>query len=302
MFMVTLLFKIQSVLLLQGRLCMSLYGHFCQKDKLMLLLKGKPVIGVIGGSGLCHLPGLSNLKTIEIKTCYGKPSERITIGELSGGYIAFLPRHGKNHTIPPHKVPYKANLMAMKLIGVRHIIATCVVGSLRKEIQPGTFVIPDQFINLTWGRDDTYKIDRQFVHLPMAKPYCSHIRDIISRELKIMQVVYNSSGTVVVIQGPRFSTIAESKMFTLCGGDIVNMTQYPECYFAHELGLCYGAIASVTDYDVGVPSEISMKQESMKRVLDIFHRNTVITISLIKKLASLFQEIVNCNCATGKSE
>lgn len=187
--------------------------------------------------------------------------------------------------------------MALKSLGIRHVIGTCVAGSLQKEIEPGTFIVPNQFINFTWGRDDTYDIDQELVHLSMARPYCEHIRTIIIHELKSMKVNYREKGIIVVIQGPRFSTIAESKMFALWGGDIVNMTQYPECYFARELGLCYGVIASVTDYDVGVPSTISMQLELMDKALTIFHQNTAIIVSLIEKLAGLACEIVNCNCA-----
>lgn len=235
-----------------------------------------------------------------METPYGKPSGPISIGELCGGRIAFLPRHGEKHTIPPHKVPYKANLAALKSVGVRHVIGTCVIGSLRKEIEPGAFVVLDQFINLTWGRDDTHEIDRELIHLPMARPYCEHVREIVARELKAMEVVCHTKSTVVVIQGPRFSTIAESKMFALWGGDVVNMTQYPECYFARELGLYYGAVASVTDYDVGVPSAVSMQPESIEKVLAIFRRNTATTVSLIGKLAGLSREIAGCNCAANR--
>lgn len=237
---------------------------------------------------------------VGMNTPYGKPSWLISLGELCGERIAFLPRHRFDHTIPPHKVPYKANLAALKSLGVCHVIATCVVGSLRKEIEPGAFVIPDQFINLTWGRDDTFEIDRKLIHLPMAQPYCEHVRSIIIRELKAMEVRCQATGTVVVIQGPRFSTIAESKMYALWGGDIVNMTQYPECYFARELGLCYATIATVTDYDVGVPNAISMQPESMEAVLEIFRRNTAITISLLEKLMGFVKEIARCNCATNR--
>lgn len=266
----------------------------------MLSIGENPLIGVIGGSGLCELPELTIVETIETETPYGKPSAPIVVGELCRRCIAFLPRHGREHTISPHKVPYKANLAALKSVGVQQVIGTCVVGSLRKEIEPGSFVVPDQFINLTWGRDDTHEIDREFIHLPMAQPYCEHIRELIIRELKAMEVVQHTEGTVVVIQGPRFSTIAESKMFALWGGDVVNMTQYPECYFARELGLCYGAVASVTDYDVGVPSAVSMQPESMEKVLAIFRRNTAITVSLIGKLAGLSKEIADCNCAANR--
>jgi 5'-methylthioadenosine phosphorylase len=260
---------------------------------------GKPLLGVIGGSGLCQLPKLSVSESVDIETLYGKPSAPVVIGEMCGGRIAFLPRHGSEHTIPPHKVPYKANLWALKSIGVQHVIATCVVGSLRKEIEPGMFVVPDQFINFTWGRDDTYGSDHQLVHLQMAEPYCEHVRSIIIREIEAMGARIRSSGTVVVIQGPRFSTIAESKMFALWGGDIVNMTQYPECYFARELGLCYGVMATVTDYDVGVPSPISMRTDSMDAVLAVFRRNTEATISLVERLV-VSEDITDCACAKNR--
>lgn len=243
------------------------------------------------------MPGLSVSENIEIETLYGRPSGPVSVGELCGGRVAFLPRHGKEHTIPPHKVPYKANLAALKSLGVQHVIGTCVVGSLREKIKPGTFLVPDQFINLTWGRDDTYEIDRKLIHLPMAHPYCEHVRSVIVREIILMEVDCQTTGTVVVIQGPRFSTIAESKMYALWGGDVVNMSQYPECYFARELGLCYGVIATVTDFDVGVPSVVSMQPEFMETVLAIFRRNTATTVSLIGKLASFANEIVSCNCS-----
>lgn len=279
---------------------MSSSGLFCQENKQTPSAEEKPLIGVIGGSGLCTLPGLIVSENVETETPYGKPSGPISVGELCGGRIAFLPRHGTKHTIPPHKVPYKANLAALKSLGVGHVIGTCVVGSLRKEIKPGAFVVPDQFINLTWNRDDTFEVDSQLVHLPMARPYCEHLRIVIARELRAIKVRCQSTGTVVVIQGPRFSTIAESKMYALWGGDIVNMTQYPECCFARELGLCYGAVASVTDYDVGVPSAVSMQPESMETVLAIFRRNTTTTVSLLGRLAGFVAEITNCNCAANR--
>jgi len=279
---------------------MSSSGISYLKNKQNPSAKDRSLIGVIGGSGLYVLPGLTISEIVETETLYGKPSGPISVGELCGERIAFLPRHGSKHAIPPHKVPYKANLAAMKSLGVRHVIGTCVVSSLRKEIEPGTFVVPNQFINFTWGRDDTFEVDHQLVHLPMAQPYCEQMQGIVNRELKTMGVSYRATGTVIVIQGPRFSTIAESKMFALWGGDVVNMTQYPECYFAHELGLCYGAVATVTDYDVGIPSAISMQAESIEIVLAIFRRNTSATVTLLEKLSVAAEEITKCNCATDR--
>lgn len=232
-----------------------------------------------------------------MKTPYGEPSSSVLVAEYAGVQIAFIPRHGPAHTIPPHRVPYKANLAVLKSLGVRHVIATCVVGSLRREIEPGTFVVPDQFINLTWGRDDTYDHEQILIHLPMAHPYCSTLRGAITDALQRLDIVHHKQGTVVVIQGPRFSTVAESKMYALWGGDIVNMTQYPECYFARELGLCYATLASVTDYDVGVSSPVVMKMDAFDKVLPIFRRNTEITLQALEQMLVDHSQFINCECA-----
>lgn len=237
------------------------------------------------------------VKEVNLTTPYGDPSSSILVADYVGVQIAFIARHGSAHTIPPHRVPYKANLAALKSIGVRHVFATCVVGSLKKEIEPGTFVIPDQFINLTWGRDDTYDQDRTLVHLPMAQPYCSTLSGAIAAAMQGLGVVHHAHGTVIVIQGPRFSTIAESKLYASWGGDIVNMTQYPECYFARELGLCYAVLASVTDYDVGVASPIVMKIEAFDKVLPIFKRNTDLTLQVLEQLVANYARFISCDCA-----
>ena len=236
-------------------------------------------------------------ETREVITSYGAPSAPVTLGTIDGVPVAFIPRHGPEHTILPHKVPYKANLAALQQLGVRYVFATCVVGSLKKDVLPGWFVVPDQFINFTWGRDDTSAVDSQVIHLPMAHPYCVNLRMVIVRELHKLRFAHADRGTVVVIQGPRFSTIAESRMFAQLGGDIVNMTQYPECYFARSLGMCYAAVASVTDYDVGVPSDLAMEATSMEKVLAIFHANTGKTHQLLSNLVSAAYQNMACDCA-----
>lgn len=211
--------------------------------------------------------------------------------------VAFVPRHGPEHTIPPHRVPYKANLSALLSLGVKHVIATCVVGSLRREYEPGMMVVPDQFINLTWGRDDTFGQDGRFIHLPMGQPYCSSLSSSAGEAIAECGIPYRSAGTIVIIQGPRFSTVAESKMFALWGGDVVNMTQYPECYFARELGICYAVIASVTDYDVGVPSEIAMTGGNYDRVLGVFRRNVENTRRVLTGVLQKSIQFRKCECA-----
>ncbi len=233
-----------------------------------------------------------------METPYGKPSGPVVLGKLSGKPIAFIPRHGPEHTILPHKVPYKANLAALKMLGVDQVFATCVVGSLKEEVVPGSFVVPNQFINFTWGRDDTADIDKDVIHLPMANPYCENMRKIAIEELKTKDVYLHEEGTIVVIQGPRFSTIAEGKMFSLLGGDIVNMTQYPECYFARELGICYAVIASVTDYDGSVPvPSFWMNPDSMEEVLKVFKKNTELTKNFLETLLLSYDKITACSCA-----
>jgi 5'-methylthioadenosine phosphorylase len=251
---------------------------------------------------MCKLEEIESPQEIGVNTPYGKPSAPIIMGKLFGKDVAFLPRHGPKHTIFPHKIPYKANIAALKFLGVQQIIGTCVVGSLKEGIPPGSFVIPNQFINFTWGRDDTSDIDQEIFHLPMASPYCENLRDILfDATRKTVQSAY-SDKTIAVIQGPRFSTIAEGKMFSILGGDIVNMTQYPECYFARELGVCYAVIASVTNYDGSVPIPFWMNPESMPQVLKIFKENIKNTKIVLKNVLHYPKEVISCDCAKKRVE
>lgn len=264
--------------------------------------RDSPLFGIIGGSGICKLPELKVIETISRpSTKYGPASDDIFIGEYGKQLVAFLPRHGAGHTLPPHRVPYKANLVALKELGVRNVLATCIVGSLKKDIAPGTIVFPDQFVNLTWGRDDHFDVEGSFVHLPMAVPYCQTLRDSCFRACEILDVPRRSTGTVAVIQGPRFSTIAESKWLIQNGWDIVNMTQYPECYFSRELGMCYVAIAAVTDYDVGTGECLSMQMDNMPTVLSIFRKNIEVTQSILRTVLQTAGG-TPCNCAAVVTE
>src|SRR3989338_3828551 len=167
----------------------------------------KPRLGIIGGSGMCSFPELKVISRLRLETKYGLPSDEIAICEHDGQLVAFLPRHGAKHTLAPHKVPYKANLTALKEIGVEYVIGTCIVGSLKKEIPPGSLVLLDQFVNRTWGRDDSSEADGgSFIHLPMGEPYCRHLRQKALAVESETNTVIIPQGTVVVIQGPRFST------------------------------------------------------------------------------------------------
>lgn len=273
---------------------MSSSGHDTTGSKIR-----KPKFGIIGGSGMCSFRELKVVSETRPETKYGLPSDTISICELGNELVAFLPRHGLKHTIAPHKIPYKANLAALKNLGVEYIIGTCIVGSLKKEVAPGSIVLPDQFVNLTWGRDDFSEADGgSFIHLPMGEPYCRHLREKIIGNAGELSLPITSQATVAVIQGPRFSTAAESRWLSSNGWDIVNMTQYPECYLARELGLCYSAIAAVTDYDVGLQESLVIDPRHMDAVLEIFKGNIQKIKSLLLTFISKSVPELSCGCAS----
>jgi 5'-methylthioadenosine phosphorylase len=247
-------------------------------------------IGVIGGSGLYAL--LDGAREHELSTPYGPPSDPVTIAEVGGRRVAFLPRHGRAHQYPPHKIPYRANLWALRALGVRQIIAPCAVGGLRPELGPGTFVVPDQLIDRTSGREQTF-YDQGAVHVSFADPYCPDGRAAVLAAARAVEPV--DGGTMVVVEGPRFSTRAESRWFTSIGGAIVNMTGHPEAVLARELALCYTTIALVTDLDAGVEGDHGVTQEE---VFAVFGAN-------IERLRGVLLEAVTklpakrtCPCAS----
>ncbi|GAA2641567.1 S-methyl-5'-thioadenosine phosphorylase [Paractinoplanes durhamensis] len=223
-------------------------------------------IGVIGGSGLYAL--LENAVEVEVSTPYGPPSDPITVAQVGDRRVAFLPRHGRDHRFPPHKIPYRANLWALRALGVRQIVAPCAVGGLRPELGPGTFVVPDQLIDRTSGRVQTF-YDEGAVHVSFADPYCPAGRGVLLAAARDVAPV--DGGAMVVVEGPRFSTRAESRWFTSIGGAVVNMTGHPEAVLARELALCYTTIALVTDLDAGVEGDEGVTQEEVFRV---FAENT----------------------------
>ena len=245
-------------------------------------------IGVIGGSGLYAL--LDGATQHEVSTPYGPPSDAITIAEVGGRQVAFLPRHGADHRFPPHKIPYRANLWALRSLGVRPIIAPCAVGGLRPELGPGTFVVPDQLIDRTSGRIQTY-YDTGAVHLNFADPYCPDGRATILNAAGEIAPV--DGGTMVVIEGPRFSTRAESRWFTSIGGTIVNMTGHPEAVLARELALCYSTIALVTDLDAGVEGDHGVTQDE---VFKVFADNTAKLRGVLLAAVAALPAARTCAC------
>ena len=246
-------------------------------------------VAVIGGSGLYAL--LDDASEHLVDTPYGPPSDAITVAPVGGRPVAFLPRHGRGHQFPPHCIPYRANLWALHEIGVRQILAPCAVGGLRPELGPGTFVLPDQLIDRTSGRAQTFYDDRA-VHVNFADPYCPVGRRTVLDNAAGLEI--RDGGTMVVIEGPRFSTRAESRWFTAIGGSVVNMTGHPEAVLARELALCYTTIALVTDLDAGVEGDHGVTQEEVFRV---FGENTERLRKLLLAVVPALPEARDCACA-----
>ena len=224
-------------------------------------------IGIIGGSGIYNPDTFELLKKVYPDTKYGKPSDEISIGKIAGVEVAFIPRHGKSHQFPPSSVPYRANIQALKDLGAEIVISPCAVGSLKEEYRPGDLIIVDQFIDFTKKRDYTFFNDRT-VHISIAEPFCKDLAEIFANAAEEMKIRYHKKGTYVCIEGPRFSTKAESNMFRNFA-DIIGMTAVPECQLARELGMCYCGLATVTDYDVwkDEPVDIQMVLRTMSECL-----------------------------------
>ncbi len=253
-------------------------------------------IGVIGGSGF-----YSFLKTTEAsrrETPYGRPSASVRISDVKGRRVAFLPRHGEHHELPPHIVPYRANLYALKQIGAERVYGPTAVGSLKTGIKPGDFVISDQFVNFTNGRKDTYFEGPETAHVGSADPYCPELRQLVIEASKDLGIKVHKKGTVVVIQGPRFSTRAESRFFRSQGWDIINMTQYPEVILARELEMCYVNISLVTDYDVGLEGDPNVEAVSNDEVMRVFNANLDKLRTLLLKAIELTPSERSCDCGS----
>lgn len=246
----------------------------------------KADIGVFGGSGFYTF--LEDVVEVEVDTPYGKPSDRIAIAKLFGKSVAFLPRHGKNHTYPPHAIPYRANIDAMKQLGVKYIIAPTASGSLKPQIKPGDFVICDDFIDRTTGRNDTFFDGPITKHISSVGVYDNYLRELAILVCSELSIDVHKNGTVVVIQGPRFSTKSESKWFSSMGWDVINMTQYPECYLAKEAEIPYVNIALITDYDAGLEGNEDIKPVTEEEVYKVFSENNEkvkkVLFSMIEKI------------------
>lgn len=253
----------------------------------------RPEIGVIGGTGLYEL--LTDAERLTVDTPYGRPSDPLVIGQLAGRRVAFLPRHGVDHRFPPHRIPYRANLWALRAAGVRRVLAPCAVGSLRPEAGVGTLVVPDQLVDRTSGRVQTF-YDVGAVHVSFADPYCPVGRRVAVERARAGGWAVIDGGTVVVVEGPRFSTRAESRHYAGAGWTVVNMTAHPEAVLARELALCYTSLALVTDLDAGVSAEEAVDQRVLMAELA---RNTDRLRGLLADvIAALPESRDDCRCAT----
>ena len=247
-------------------------------------------IAVIGGSGLYAL--ISDSKEYEVATPFGPASDPITVASVGGRPPAFLPRHGRDHRFPPHRLPYRATLWALRSLGVRQVLAPCAVGGLRPDLGPGSFVLPDQLIDRTTGRVQTY-YDDGAVHVNFADPYCPTGRTMVRAAATDHDLPLTDGGAMIVVDGPRFSTRAESRWFTSIGGSVVNMTGHPEAVLARELAMCYTYIALVTDLDAGVEGDHGVTQDEVFRV---FAENTERLRGLLLDVVAALPAERTCPC------
>jgi len=254
-------------------------------------------IGIFGGTGIYDSGILEDAQEITIDTPFGKPSDSITVGIFKGRKIAFLPRHGKKHTIPPHLINYKANIWAFKELGITRIIAPSAVGSLKEEIEPGHFALPTQFLDFTKSREGTFSENGRVIHISVADPFCPELQSSILKVVKEQNFHIHKDCTYVCIEGPRFSTKAESKFYRTTGADIIGMTLVPECQLAREAQMCYASISTVTDYDVWAEKPVTAKE-----VLETLSKNVERTKKVLTDLINQIPKTRSCSCANALKE
>jgi 5'-methylthioadenosine phosphorylase len=257
------------------------------------MINEKVEVAIIGGTGVYETGALKDAKQIKVYTPYGAPADLITVGTYAGKKTAFLPRHGGNHHIPPHNIPFRANIWALKQLGVKRIIAPCAVGSLCEELPPGHIVFPDQFFDFTKNRDYSFYDGGQVCHIGVAEPFCKELRSLVINVAKDMKIDFQDYGTAVCIEGPRYSTKAESNFFkNAVQAHIIGMTLVPECVLAREAEICYLPIAAVTDYDVWAdePVDTDSVKKTMAKNVDTIRK---LIVNLLPKIS---EERKICEC------
>jgi 5'-methylthioadenosine phosphorylase len=250
-------------------------------------------LAVIGGSGLYEMPGLEDSQTHDLDTPFGKPSAPIVVGELEGRRLAFLARHGIGHHISPSEVNYRANIYALKSMGVERIVSISACGSLREDYAPGEIVVPDQLFDFTRGRKRSFFTDGLVAHISVADPFCPHLSGLVLQATQETGAVVHNGGSFITIEGPRFSTRAESNTFRAWGLSLIGMTTSPEVFLAREAEICYAVMAHVTDYDVWHTSEDPV---TVERVIEILHRNTQTAQQAVRNLARSLPPERPCEC------
>lgn len=252
-------------------------------------------IGVIGGSGVYEMEGLIDVEEVRVKTPFGEPSDLIVIGTLEGQKVAFLPRHGRGHRIMPTELPYRANIYALKSLGVEHIIAVSACGSMKEEIHPLDMVIPDQIFDRTRGRINTFFGGGVVAHVSFDKPFCPDLSALLYQAAEDTGAKVHKGGTFVVMEGPAFSTKAESRIYRGWGVEIIGMTVLPEAKLAREAEICYAVLANVTDYDVW---NVSEEPVSVEMLIDNLLKNAEMAKKIIKKAVPHIPEARTCPCPT----
>ncbi|MCX7770874.1 MAG: S-methyl-5'-thioadenosine phosphorylase [Proteobacteria bacterium] len=250
------------------------------------------MIGIIGGSGLYNI-GLENSREIEIETPFGNPSDKIIVGELKGVKFAFLPRHGRGHRIMPSEINYRANIYALKSLGVKRILSISAVGSMKEEISPGCLVLPDQFIDFTKMRENTFFGDGIVAHVSMAEPVCPSFFEIIRKVILSRGYPLKEGGTYICIEGPQFSTKAESFLWRSMGVDVIGMTNMPEAKLAREAEMCYVTLALATDYDCWHQVEEAVSVES---IIKILNENVEKSKDIVRSIPDFLEQINICEC------
>lgn len=254
-----------------------------------------PTLAVIGGSGLYHMSGLENLQEIELDTPFGKPSAPIVTGTLQGQTVAFLARHGLGHHITPTEVNYRANIFALKLLGVQRIVSISACGSLREDFAPGHIVIPDQIFDHTHNRERSFFGHGMVAHIGVADPFCPQLSQDIYRAVLASGATTHFGGAMITIEGPRFSTRAESNVYRSWGMSLIGMTTSPEAFLAREAEMCYAVMAHVTDYDVWHQEE---EPVSVEAVIAVLNRNTALAQQAVANLAGSPYVAPTCECGS----
>ncbi|MEW6523573.1 MAG: S-methyl-5'-thioadenosine phosphorylase [Bacillota bacterium] len=251
-------------------------------------------IGVFGGSGFYRFA--ADVEEVKVDTPFGPPSDYLALATIAGRKVAFLPRHGRGHTLPPHMINYRANIWAMKELGVTRVISPIAAGSLQPHVRPGDFVLCDQFVDRTSGRKDTFYDGPVTTHISTADPYCPELRKLAAQCARELGINVHTTGTVVVIQGPRFSTRSESHWFSRQGWEVINMTQYPEVTLALEMGMCFLNISLITDYDVGLEGRDEVVPVTQSEVLRVFQANNEKLKGLLEVLIGRMPPSRGCEC------